>query len=270
VSASAYWRAFSAIVHRELLRFWHQRERLVAALVRPLLWLIVFGAGFRTALGLSITPPYQSYILYEVYIVPGLCGMILLFAGMQSSLAMVYDRAMGALRVLLTAPFPRWFLLLARLAGGTLTAILQVYAFLVITLLYGIDLPWQGLLTVLPALILSGLMIGAAGLLIASFMRRVENFAGIMNFVIFPAFFLSSALYPLWRVQEASPTLAWICVLNPFTHAVELIRFSLYGQFEPLALAVVMGVTVLLLAMAVWAYDPARSFRAGRTATSPE
>jgi ABC-2 type transport system permease protein len=97
-------------------------------------------------------------------------------------------------------------------------------------------------------------------------MRRVENFAGIMNFVIFPAFFLSSALYPLWRMQEASPALAWICALNPFTYAVELIRFSLYGQFAPLALAVVLGVTILLLAMAVWAYDPARSFRAGRTA----
>jgi ABC-2 type transport system permease protein len=268
VNAAAYWRAFAAIAHRELLRFLHQRERLVAALVRPLLWLIVFGAGFRFALGLSITPPYQSYIPYEVYIVPGLCGMVLLFAGMQSSLAMVYDRAMGALRVLLTAPFPRWFLLSARLVGGVLTAVVQVYAFLIVALLFGIDLPWRGLLTVLPALILSGIMIGAAGLLIASFLRRVENFAGIMNFVIFPAFFLSSALYPLWRMEEANATLAWICGLNPFTHAVELIRFSLYGQFNPSALVVVVAVTGLLLVLAVWAYDPARGFRASKTATT--
>lgn len=270
MTASGYWRAFAAIVHRELLRFWHQRERLIAALVRPLLWLIVFGAGFRSVLGLSITPPYQSYILYELYIVPGLCGMIQLFAGMQSSLAMVYDRAMGALRVLLTAPFPRWFLLLARLAGGVITSTLQVYAFLVITILYGIDVPWLGLLTVLPALILTGFMMGAAGLLIASFLRRVENFAGIMNFVIFPAFFLSSALYPLWRMEEANSTLAWVCALNPFTHAVELIRFALYGRLEPPALAVVLAVTALLFAAAIWAYDPARSFRAGRTAISAE
>jgi ABC-2 type transport system permease protein len=183
---------------------------------------------------------------------------------------MVYDRAMGALRVLMTAPFPRWLLLLARLAGGVVTAVAQVYAFLAITLLYGIDLPWRGLLSVLPALVLSGLMIGAAGLLIASFMRRVENFAGIMNFVIFPAFFLSSALYPLWRMEESSSTLAAICALNPFTHAVELIRFSLYGQFNPLAFAVVTAATIVLLALAIWAYDPARSFRAGRTAMSPD
>ena len=270
MTASAYWRAFAAIVHRELLRFWQQRERLVAGLVRPLLWLIVFGAGFRMTLGLSITPPYQSYILYELYIVPGLCGMVQLFAGMQSSLAMIYDRAMGAMRVLMTAPFPRWFLLVARLTGGVVTSLVQVYAFLGVALLYGIDLPGWGLLTVLPALVLTGFMMGAAGLLIASLLRRVDNFAGIMNFVIFPAFFISSALYPLWRIQEANATLAQICWLNPFTHAVELIRFSLYGRVEPFALTVVVAVTALLLATAVWAYDPARSFRASRTATAAD
>ncbi|MEO0633365.1 MAG: multidrug ABC transporter permease, partial [Pseudomonadota bacterium] len=59
---------FCAIVAREGLRFVHQRERFVSALVRPLVWLLVFAAGFRAALGLSITPPYQTYITYETYI----------------------------------------------------------------------------------------------------------------------------------------------------------------------------------------------------------
>jgi len=45
-----------------------------------------------------------------------------------------------------------------------------------------------------------------------------------------PMFFASSALYPLWRVQEGSPLLYYVCLFNPFTHAVELIRFALYGQ----------------------------------------
>ena len=99
--------ALGAILHREALRFLGQRGRLVAALVRPLVWLFVFASGFRAALGLSITPPYQTYITYEIYIVPGLVGMILLFSGMQSSLSLVYDREMGSMRLLLTAPLPR-------------------------------------------------------------------------------------------------------------------------------------------------------------------
>ncbi len=97
-----YWTALQAIVWRETLRFIHQRERFIAALVRPLIWLLVFAAGFRAALGLSIIPPYQTYITYETYIVPGLCGMILLFNGMQSSLSLIIDRELGSMKLLLT------------------------------------------------------------------------------------------------------------------------------------------------------------------------
>ena len=64
------------IVWRESLRFLHQRERFVSALVRPLVWLFIFAAGFRQTLGVSIIPPYDTYVLYEVYITPGLMAMI--------------------------------------------------------------------------------------------------------------------------------------------------------------------------------------------------
>jgi len=96
---SPYFTSLRAIVTREALRFINQRSRFLAALVRPLVWLVVFAAGFRAALGLSITPPYETYITYEVYIVPGLCGMIQLFNGMQSSLSLVYDQEMGSMRL---------------------------------------------------------------------------------------------------------------------------------------------------------------------------
>ena len=76
------------IIWRETLRFVHQRERFIASLVRPLVWLLIFAAGFRSILGVSITPPYETYILYEVYVLPGLCAMVQLFNGMQSSLSM--------------------------------------------------------------------------------------------------------------------------------------------------------------------------------------
>lgn len=250
--------ALLAILHREALRFLGQRGRFVAALVRPLVWLFVFAAGFRAALGLSIIPPYQTYIPYETYIVPGLCGMILLFNGMQSSLSLVYDREMGSMRLLLTSPLPRWWLLASKLIAGAAISVLQAYAFLAIAALYGIRAPASGYLTVLPALFLSGLMLGALGLMLSSFIRQLENFAGVMNFVIFPMFFLSSALYPLWKMAEASPLLRDICAANPFTHAVELIRFALYGQFEPMALLWVLLALAVFGTVALWGYDPAR------------
>lgn len=256
------FRALKGVVLRELLRFVQQRERFFAALVRPLVWLVVFAAGFRAALGISIIPPYETYITYDVYIAPGLLAMIQLFNGMQSSLSMVYDREMGSMRVLLTTPLPRWILLVTRLAAGVAVSLLQVYAFLLVAYLYGVELPNWGYLTVLPALILTGMMLGALGMLLSSTIKQLENFAGIMNFVIFPMFFASSALYPLWKIKENSLPLYYICQYNPFTYAVELIRFSLHMKWNFEALGVVIACLVLFLGLAILAYDPSRGIQA--------
>ena len=252
------------IVWREGLRFLHQRERFVAALVRPLVWLFIFAAGFRQVLGVSIIPPYETYILYEVYITPGLMLLIQLFNGMQSSLSMVYDREMGNMRTLLVSPMPRWFLLSSKLVAGMAVSLPQVYTFLAIAWFWEIEAPAFGYIAVLPALVLSGLMLGALGMLMSSVSKQLENFAGAMNFVIFPMFFASSALYPLWRVREASPLLYYVCELNPFTHAVELVRFALYCQINWISLAVVGGCPALFMVGAILAYDPSRGFLARR------
>src|SRR3954469_4911820 len=150
-SPGQYAICLTGIVWREALRFLHQRERFVAALVRPLVWLFIFAAGFRQVLGLSIIPPYETYILYEVYIAPGLIAMIQLFNGLQSSLSMVYDREVGAMRILLVSPYPRWFLLVSKLVAGIAVSLLQVYAFLLVAYFWDVqpDNP-IGYLTVLP------------------------------------------------------------------------------------------------------------------------
>jgi ABC-2 type transport system permease protein len=266
LDASAYFACFRGIVWREVLRFLHQRERFLAALVRPLVWLFIFAAGFRQVLGVSIIPPYQTYVLYEVFVTPGLVGMIQLFNAMQSSLSMVYDRETGAMRTLLVSPFPRSFLLVSKLLGGVAVSILQVYVFLAIAYYWEVEPPLIGYLTVLPALVLSGFMLGALALFMSSVIKQLENFAGVMNFVIFPMFFASSALYPLWRIRESNVLLYEICRLNPFTHAVELIRFALYGQLEPASLATVVSCTVVFLAAAIFAYNPSKGLMGWRGA----
>ncbi|MCK5191094.1 MAG: ABC transporter permease [Methylococcales bacterium] len=253
-----FWRAMWGIIGRELWRFVRQRERFVSALVRPLIWLFIFAAGFRAALGLAISPPYETYILYEVYITPGLIGMIQLFNGMQSSLSMVYDREMGSMRILMVCPLPRWFLLISKLIAGVSVSILQAYVFLVIAWFYEIQVPWEGYIWVLPALILSGLMLGALGLLLSSFIKQLENFAGVMNFVIFPMFFMSTALYPLWKMKESSVLLHNLAFYNPFSQAVELIRFALYGQFNEYAFIYTLSAFAIFMIVAVLGYNPSR------------
>src|SRR6266849_10170818 len=252
-------RALKALTMREITKFAQQRGRLLSALVRPLMWLAVFAAGFYNVFGVSIIPPYKTYITYQVYMVPGLLGIILLFHGMQSSLSMVYDREMGVMRLLLTAPLPRWVLLGCKLLAGTALSVITCYVFLLVCILFDVTFDASGWLAVLPALILSGLMLGALWLFLSVYIRQVENFAGAMNFVMFPMFFFSSALYPLWKLREGGSELLYLVSLaNPFTYAVELIRYALYGMLEPIAALVVLGSAVVFFLLAVIGYDPQR------------
>ena len=255
--------ALRAIVARELLKFLQQKGRLVSALVRPVLWLAVFAAGFRNVFGVAIAPPYETYIPYDVYIAPGLMGMVLLFNGMQSSLAMVYDREMGLMRLLLTAPLPRAWLLLAKLLATAMLSLLQVLAFVLVAALLGTVLPFEGwaVLHGLVATTAAALMLAAVGLLLSVYIKQLENFAGTMNFVIFPMYFLSTALYPLWKLEESGATWVYrVAQVNPFTHAVEWIRFALYGQDPGIAPYVVLATLAVCFTLACWGYDPQRGF----------
>jgi ABC-2 type transport system permease protein len=144
----------------------------------------------------------------------------------------------------------------ARLFAGVMVSLFQVYAFLLVAYFFGVELPPLGYLAALPALVLTGMMFGSLGMLLSSTIKQLENFAGIMNFVIFPMFFASSALYPLWKMREGSLWLYYLCLYNPFTWAVELIRFAFYLQINWQALGIVGTCMLLFLALSVWAYDP--------------
>jgi ABC-2 type transport system permease protein len=251
--------ALLAIVGREVSKFLRQPGRLISSVVRPALWLIVFASGFQNVFGVSIIPPYETYVEYKVYLTPGLIGMVLLFNGMLSSLAMVYDREMGMMRLLLTAPLSRGILLFGKLLAGAFLSLLQAIVFLLVALLIGVDITVANLLLSIPVIVLAALMLAALGLVLSVHVKQLENFAGTMNFVIFPMFFLSSALYPLWKLQESGATWIWqVARFSPFTYAVEAIRFALVGQFNAPAVLVTAVVAVVLFAIALIGYDPQR------------
>ena len=93
---------------------------------------------------------------------------------------------------------------------------------------------------------------------LSSAIKQLENFAGVMNFVIFPMFFASSALYPLWKIEETSEWLYYVCLYNPFTYAVEILRFSLYSEFNIEYSLGVIIFSIIFLTLAILGYDPSR------------
>ena len=168
----------------------------------------------------------RFHISYEVYIRPALICIIRLFNGMQSYFSMVFDQKIGNMCALLTATLPRWYLLLYKLLAGVVISLVQIAMFLIMSRLAAIDFAYNGALLVLSVVILGGIMLSYLGLLIASNVGQLENFAGVTNFIIFLMYFMSSALYPIWKMHDSSDLFARICKFNPFTHAIEAVRFA--------------------------------------------
>ncbi len=260
-----YISALLGLSIREIIKFSNQKGRLFSAIVRPALWLFVFAAGVGSARG--IDPGLLNFyptqnINYFEYITPGLLGMVLLFSGMQSSLSMVYDREMGVMKILLTVPLPRWYMLVSKLVAGTLLSIIQAYCFLIICLpIVNFYTPfltsYTGWLFAFPFIVLFGLMLGSLGLLLSVYIKQLENFAGTMNFVIFPMFFISSALYPLWRlIDNGALYIYYIAKLNPFTYGVEMVRAASLGSFYLDGFLVCLMCTLIFLFLAVRGYNP--------------
>lgn len=206
-----------AVVEREVLKLVRQRSRLLSAMVRPMIWLFVIGAGFDAMLGQT------GGVSYQYFLVPGVLGMAMLFGAMLAALATVYDKESGVMRMLVIAPFEHYWIVLAKMLGAAIAAIIQALLLLILLgalgfLSNGISIP----LLVL-ALITTSLACAGVGMLIAAWTPTLENYAVIMNLVIFPMFFLSGALYP---VQHLPDVLRWIAGINPYTYGVDLLKHA--------------------------------------------
>lgn len=244
------WRPVWAIIRRELIHTARQRGRLVSALVRPLIWLLVIGTGFGAMLGRLGSTGYQHFL------VPGLIGMVLLFGALLASLSLVYDKETGVMRMLLIAPFPRGWVIVARTLSAAAVAILQALLLIAVLVLLGYFRLRTSLPLLAAGLIATALTCAAMGMLIAVWTKTLDNFAVIMNFFIFPVFFLSGALYPIEHLPAA---LKVATLLNPFSYGVDLLKHAIMqgtstsfgADFSPLLdLAVLIGFTVFATGVA--------------------
>ncbi len=258
----AHWRPVYAVLEREVVRMMRQRTRLVSAMVRPLIWLFVIGAGFGAVLQQS------GGLSYQQFLVPGVLGMTMLFGAMLAALTMVYDKESGVMRMLIIAPFPHYWIVVAKMLSAALAALLQAALLLVLLALLGyLSLQMHFGLLVAGLLATSAACAGI-GMLVAAFTRTLDNFAAIMNFVIFPVFFLSGSLYPVGRLPLA---LKAVALANPYTYGVDLLKHAVTGVLESgmgadfaisTDVTVLAGFTMAALAVASWrfsresAYEP--------------
>jgi ABC-2 type transport system permease protein len=244
-----------AIVARDLARSFRQKSRIVGGLARPLMWLLLVGAGYNAI------SRVEGAVSYQAYVFPGIVVMSALFGGMLTAIATVYDREFGMLRLMLASPAGVPTLLAGRALAATAIGLLQSVVVLACAPLV-MPVTAVQLVAAAATLVLTSAVSSVLGLLVAAPLQSIENFAGIINVVLFPLLFLSGALYP---TAGMPPALRVLAEINPVSYAVDLTRGALGQPMEfsiGRSLAAIVLATVAAFVLAVVLFEPER--RVGR------
>lgn len=253
------------IIARDLTRTTRQRGRLLGGIVRPFMWLLLVGTGFNAIARVG------GGVSYQAFVYPGIVVMAALFGAMLMAISTVYDREFGMLRLMLASPAGVPAVLTGRAVAAAIVGFLQGAVVLALAPLF-VPVSPGTLAAAVGALALGSVVSSALGLLVAARLRSVENFAGVINVVLFPLLFVSGALYPTAGMPSALRLLARI---NPVTYQVDLMRHA-FGQpteFSVRAdILVLTGSTLLLLSLAGLLFDPEQRFvgRRGSSASGLE
>jgi ABC-2 type transport system permease protein len=238
---------FYALWYRELKVFTREKSRIISSLFTPILWLTVFGGGLGSAVSLG-------GVNYQVFIFPGILTMTILFSSVFFGLYIVWDKKIDFFKEVLVAPLRRTTIFAGKMFGGSIDALLQGGAMLVLGIVFGIRYSFLSfILSFLFMFVLASALV-SLGLILGGNMESVEGFQLISSFLIFPMFFFSGALFP---INNLPSYLMLITVLDPVTYAVDGLRGLMLGTSQlPIALnfAILLSFAAVMIGIGTWTF----------------
>jgi ABC-2 type transport system permease protein len=245
--------AIHGIIVRDLTRTTRQTGRLLGGVARPFMWLLLVGAGYNAIARL------EGNLSYQAFVYPGIIIMASMFGSMLMAISTVYDREFGVLRLMLASPAGVPAVLTGRALAAAMVGWLQGAIVLLVAPVF-VPVSLSSMIAAVGALVLASLVNSVLGLVISARLRSVENFAGVVNVVLFPLLFVSGALYP----TEGMPApLRLVARINPITYEVDLMRhaFRQPAEFSMAADALVLAaVAGLLFGLTALLFDPEQRF----------
>ncbi|MBS3765756.1 ABC transporter permease [Candidatus Bipolaricaulota bacterium] len=208
------------IWYREILRYWRDKPRIVGSLAMPFFFLVIFGSGLSSSIG-DLLPTGGLAIDFKKFMFPGIIGMTTLFTGMFSGLSIVRDKEYGFLKEILVAPVDRIAVAGGKILGGSTVTMIQATLLFLFAPLVGVVVTPLLVLKVWGLVFLGSLSFTSLGTFVGNQLDSAEGFQMVMNFLIFPMFFLSGAFFPL---REVPTWMAALVRVNPFSYVVDAMR----------------------------------------------
>jgi ABC-2 type transport system permease protein len=234
---------------REIARFVRQRSRVTGAILQPLVFWALLGAGLKASFRPAGMP---GGINYAQYFYPGVIVLVLLFTAIFATISTVEDRREGFLQGVLVAPVSRVTVVLGQALGGTTLALMQGIIFLALAPLAGIHLSLDAFLVTAAMMAVIAFALTSIGLVIAWRIESTQGFHAIMNLILIPIWLLSGAFFP---ADGAPAWLGWTMRLNPLTYGMAALRRGLYlaepgaiGAAPPMMWSVAISIAFALAA----------------------
>lgn len=223
------WRQLNALSKRALLRTIRQPAAIVPSLLFPLLFLAMSSAALDRSTTLPGFPPVDSF--FQFLITTSIIQSAL-FGAVSAGADMARDIEEGFFERLIASPVARTSILVGRVMGGSALAFVATWMFLLIGLVFGLDVESGLVGMVLLAAVVSVVAAGIGSLSMAMALRTGSSEAVQGSFpLLFSLLLLSSAFFPRNLMSGWFKTVA---SLNPFSHLIEGLRVQV---IEGLALA---------------------------------
>lgn len=230
---------------REMRQMLRRPGRIVGFLIQPMMWLFIFGFGVGAGLGITV-----NGLPYILFILPGILGMKMLYSSSRGGISVLRDRQAGFLKEVFVAPVSRMSILLGVASGVVTRAILQGFLLIGAGFLLGLRMSAGQLLLLLLTMALLGFGLVMIAIAVAWLSEDANTFGTASNFIIFPLFLLSGAVFPIAKLPE------WMQVIvkfNPLTYGVDALRQIALGEAFatfPLYLDLAMIFSFVLIGLA--------------------
>lgn len=213
-------RVVGMVIKREMKRYFRSKAKILASLVQPFFFLLIFGFGMKAVVATT------GGVNFEQYVFPGVMAMIVLSRALMSAVSIVQDSEHGFLREMLVAPASRVSIVIGAIIGGAAISTMQAALLFIGAPVMGLYPSPTTIAVVLAVAILMGLEVTALGVALATIIRKPSSFQATTQAIMYPMLVLSGALVAIGGLP------GWLQVIakfDVFAYPIDALRRLMLG-----------------------------------------
>ena len=202
---------------------YHNSFTIIITILQPMLWLVLYSTVAKQSMQGAGIQNYTAYIL------PGLVVLVSFSSCSSSGIMNYIMKTEGSFYRILIAPIKRSTIVFGQVLEAILCTFFEVSIMFVISLLFSVNV-FNGVansLIIILLVFLTAFFMASVAYGISLILPNEMIYETIMNAIVLPIFFLSSALFPIDRINGF---LKVIINLNPFTHVINSIRAIMFDE----------------------------------------